>query len=125
MGESMVTGTDARGSRRVHRPVRARLRRAIVPVLAALLAVIAVPAVGRAAAQPSPMATSTNAGATGGGAPQDAGTYQSVTPTRLVDTRTAHGLPHALEPGGEGDVTVLGIGGVPASGVTGLSLIHI
>lgn len=52
-----------------------------------------------------------------------ASTYQAVTPARILDTRVGTGAPRApVGPGGQIDVTVTGVGGVPASGVAAVVL---
>lgn len=52
-----------------------------------------------------------------------AATYFPLTPTRLLDTRTGTGAPAAkLGPGASLDLTVVGVGGVPASGVAAVVL---
>ena len=49
--------------------------------------------------------------------------YHPVTPSRLLDTRTAVGAPAAaVPPGGTLDLQVTGRGGVPATGVTAVVL---
>jgi hypothetical protein len=52
-----------------------------------------------------------------------ASTYQAVTPARILDTRTGTGAARApVGPGGQIDVTVTGVGGVPVSGVAAVVL---
>jgi hypothetical protein len=55
------------------------------------------------------------AGYIAAGAPQDAGTFGALSPSRLLDTRTDGG---AVPAGGTRTVQVLGRGGVPATGVS-------
>ena len=57
--------------------------------------------------------------------PGGGGRFTSLTPTRLLDTRTGEGRGGVVGavPGGEAvDLQVTGIGGVPATGVTGVAL---
>ena len=57
--------------------------------------------------------------------PTSGGRFTSLTPTRLLDTRTGEGRGGAVGPVVAGqaiDVQVTGTGGVPASGVTGVAL---
>lgn len=50
-------------------------------------------------------------------------TYFPLTPARLLDTRTGTGAPQApLGPNSSLDLTVAGVGGVPATGVTAVML---
>jgi len=59
---------------------------------------------------------------TGGGTPAD-GTFTTLTPTRLLDTRAGTGAPEApVAAGGVVTLTVDGQGGVPASGVSAVVL---
>ena len=52
-----------------------------------------------------------------------ASTYQAVTPARILDTRTGTGAPRApVGAGGQIDVPVTGVGGVPVSGVAAVVL---
>lgn len=52
-----------------------------------------------------------------------ASTYQAVTPARILDTRTGTGAARAaVGPGGQIDVLVTGVGGVPAAGVAAVVL---
>ncbi|MFF6774023.1 hypothetical protein ACFY8W_10700 [Streptomyces sp. NPDC012637] len=52
-----------------------------------------------------------------------AGTYEPLTPTRLLDTRAGLGAPKAkVGPGQTVSLKVAGVGGVPASGVTAVVL---
>ena len=52
-----------------------------------------------------------------------ASTYQALTPARILDTRTGAGAPRApVGPGGQIDVPVTGVGGVPTSGVAAVVL---
>ena len=52
-----------------------------------------------------------------------ASTYQAVTPARILDTRAGTGAARApVGPGGQIDVTVTGVGGVPVSGVAAVVL---
>jgi hypothetical protein len=52
-----------------------------------------------------------------------ASTYQAVTPARILDTRVGTGAPAApVGPGGQIDVAVTGVGGVPVSGVAAVVL---
>ncbi len=58
-------------------------------------------------------------------APSGGGRFTSLTPARLLDTRTGEGRSGAVGavPGGQAiDLQVIGVGGVPASGVTGVAL---
>lgn len=49
--------------------------------------------------------------------------YHALTPSRVLDTRSGLGAPQArLGPGGTVDLTVTGVGGVPASGVASVVL---
>lgn len=57
--------------------------------------------------------------------PSGGGRFTSLTPTRLLDTRTGEGRGGAVGavPAGQSiDLQVTGVGGVPASGVTGVAL---
>ena len=57
--------------------------------------------------------------------PGSGGRFTSLTPTRLLDTRTGEGrggTPGPLDGGQAIDLQVTGVGGVPASGVTGVAL---
>lgn len=57
--------------------------------------------------------------------PSGGGRFTSLTPTRLLDTRNGEGTGGAVGPvpGGQSiDLQVTGVGGVPASGVTGVAL---
>ena len=49
-------------------------------------------------------------------------TYFPLTPTRVLDTRSAIGAPDQIGPGGSIDLTVVGVAGVPVSGVTAVVL---
>ena len=52
-----------------------------------------------------------------------ASTYQAVTPARILDTRAGTGAPKTpVGPGGQIDVAVTGVGGVPVSGVAAVVL---
>jgi hypothetical protein len=52
-----------------------------------------------------------------------ASTYQAVTPARILDTRIGTGAPRApVGPGGQIDVPVTGVGGVPVAGVAAVVL---
>jgi hypothetical protein len=60
----------------------------------------------------------------GGDVTSDAGT-QSITPVRVLDTRTSIGGHHgAVGPGGAVSVKVLGVGGVPSTGVAAV-VVHV
>lgn len=57
--------------------------------------------------------------------PGGGGRFTSLTPTRLLDTRTGEGTGGVVAPvpaGGSIDLQVTGVGGVPAQGVTGVAL---
>src|SRR5450631_1260187 len=57
------------------------------------------------------------------GPPTVPGTFGSLVPSRLVDTRTGLGAPKAaVAPGGTVHLTVAGVGGVPNSGVSAVVL---
>jgi hypothetical protein len=87
-----------------------------VPKLVALLAVVAVALTGTAglaSAAPIPASAVTPAW----------GTFQSLAPTRVLDTRIAKGAPKApVAPGATISLTMLGAGGVPTSGVSAVVL---
>lgn len=58
-------------------------------------------------------------------APQNSGRFTALTPARLLDTRDGTGRGGAVGPIGSGqsiDVSVLGVGGVPTSGVSSVAL---
>lgn len=77
-------------------------------LLAALVAAVAI-----TISQLGPVHAATNPGST----------YFPLTPTRLLDTRVGTGAPAAkLGPGASLDLTVAGVAGVPASGVTAVAL---
>ncbi|MTD15159.1 hypothetical protein GIS00_14540 [Nakamurella sp. YIM 132087] len=55
-------------------------------------------------------------------APQGAGTFTPITPTRLLDTRTGNGAARArLEPGASITVMIAGRGDIPAAGVAAVA----
>jgi hypothetical protein len=57
------------------------------------------------------------------GAPTLPGTFGSLAPSRLLDTRNGTGAPQSLVPaGGTVHLQVTGTGGVPASGVAAVAL---
>lgn len=57
------------------------------------------------------------------GGPDWSGSYISLPPNRILDTREGVGAPKAMVGQGQSiDLTVLGVGGVPATGVSGVIL---
>lgn len=88
------------------------LRRSVLGSMAALLAIASILLVFLTpAAQASPRPHQVSA--TGG-------SFVSVTPTRIADTRFGSGMPYAgrlLSAGGTLNVQVTGVGGIPATGV--------
>ena len=58
------------------------------------------------------------------GTPTEAGTFNSLEPSRILDTRVANGVPGTTKVAGNGevDLEVAGRGGVPASGAVAVVL---
>jgi len=82
--------------------------------VAAIALALGLPAVASAApnAAAAPPTSSSSA----------AGSYQPVAPVRVVDSRVGQGLSGALGDGVTGSFNVLGVGGVPPTGVSSVAL---
>src|SRR5262245_52319631 len=86
-----------------------RFRWIVFAVASVVLAATVAPNVAGAAAPPT-------------GKTADGGSYQPLTPTRVVDSRVGLGLDAALVRDEPQAFTIEGVGGVPATGVTAVAL---